>query len=399
MKPQKIPLVVDGNRINVSLYKRGEAYHYSFSFKKQRYRCSAGVDSEDDAIRVINEQVPELLKTAQIKSSGDILLSDAWKVFRGIPKEAKTGKIQAKHVKAQWDDLLCYLADLHPEIQTVSGITPRIAGEYIRHVRQHGKYNKQIVYSRGGKTIKYENKTTGAADKTQNDYLATGKMICNYLCQQIGVENPFEGIAKIKRPHKAKREVYTLGELKQIWQASRDSYLFPIFFVGAFTAMREGNICMLEPKDIMFELNLISIENRKTKTSSVIPIMPPLREYLETLTIKGQYVFPELSTQYQKDATKISKDIKKVLSSLEINATREIEGRTRKASTKDAHSLRHTFVYLAAMHNVPLPIVQSILGHMSPEMTKMYMDHAGGDASKHKYFKGMSEAMAVKGLF
>ena len=43
---------------------------------------------------------------------------------------------------------------------------------------------------------------------------------------------------------------------------------------------------------------------------------------------------------------------------------------------KDVHSLRHTFAYLAGCYQIPLPVVQSILGHMSPEMTKHYSAHA-----------------------
>jgi hypothetical protein len=44
--------------------------------------------------------------------------------------------------------------------------------------------------------------------------------------------------------------------------------------------------------------------------------------------------------------------------------------------------LRHTFIYLAGWFGIPLPLVQSLIGHMTPEMTKMYMDHATDEAKR-----------------
>jgi len=38
--------------------------------------------------------------------------------------------------------------------------------------------------------------------------------------------------------------------------------------------------------------------------------------------------------------------------------------------------LRHTFCYYAGLYNIPLVIVQAVVGHMSPEMTKHYSMHA-----------------------
>ena len=45
------------------------------------------------------------------------------------------------------------------------------------------------------------------------------------------------------------------------------------------------------------------------------------------------------------------------------------------------HSLRHTFVSLSANAGVPLAVVQSIVGHSSPVMTRHYY-HASDDALK-----------------
>ena len=79
---------------------------------------------------------------------------------------------------------------------------------------------------------------------------------------------------------------------------------------------------------------------------------------------------------YQTNSCGVSYRIKQFLEGLGIQTTRVPEGRTRAISVKDLHSCRHTFCYFAGIAGIPLPIVQSIVGHMSPEMTKHYMAHA-----------------------
>ena len=73
-----------------------------------------------------------------------------------------------------------------------------------------------------------------------------------------------------------------------------------------------------------------------------------------------------------------------------IDLDQKIDGYKNKVSVKDIHSFRHTFVYLAACNNVPFPVVQSIVGHASPGMTKIYMDHAS-QADKERYMASMPD--------
>lgn len=72
----------------------------------------------------------------------------------------------------------------------------------------------------------------------------------------------------------------------------------------------------------------------------------------------------------------VSYRVKQFLEGLGIQTTRKPEGRTQAISTKDLHSCRHTFCYYAGMAGNPLAVVQSIVGHMSPEMTKHYSAQA-----------------------
>ncbi len=68
--------------------------------------------------------------------------------------------------------------------------------------------------------------------------------------------------------------------------------------------------------------------------------------------------------------------IKQFLEWLGIQTTRKPKGRTRAVSVKDLHSCRHTFCYYAGLAGIPLAVVQSIVGHMTPAMTEHYSAHA-----------------------
>ena len=70
---------------------------------------------------------------------------------------------------------------------------------------------------------------------------------------------------------------------------------------------------------------------------------------------------------------------------------------SRAVSVKDLHSCRHTFCYYAGLYGIPLTIVQSIVGHMTPEMAKHYSAHASLSA-KREQMRQLPEFMMLTGL-
>jgi len=77
---------------------------------------------------------------------------------------------------------------------------------------------------------------------------------------------------------------------------------------------------------------------------------------------------------------RLSRMVRTFLDDIGIDGQVTIGDRTRQTSQKDIHSLRHTFCYLAAIHGVPLPVVQSIVGHIDEAMTRHYAAHATDQA-------------------
>ena len=61
---------------------------------------------------------------------------------------------------------------------------------------------------------------------------------------------------------------------------------------------------------------------------------------------------------------------------LDLGIRRQEDILGRPVTVKSFHSLRYTFVYLAAEAQVSMPVIVSIVGHASPRMTEYYAAHA-----------------------
>ena len=112
--------------------------------------------------------------------------------------------------------------------------------------------------------------------------------------------------------------------------------------------------------------------------------MDGLYDFLKQRDMAGEYVLAEHAEMYLNNSDGVSYRVKKCLKSLKIETVSYAAGRTRAVSVKDVHSLRHTFCYIAAISGVPLPVIQSIVGHMDEEMTNIYTSHVTDiEARKH----------------
>jgi integrase len=169
-----------------------------------------------------------------------------------------------------------------------------------------------------------------------------------------------------------------------------------LFTIGICTGLRLGDVATLRWDEIemdrqsgMDQPNFWGREihriTRKTKTLVHIPIEQELSEFLGqqwTISNLSEYVLPEAAEMYLGHAHLLNDRIRSYIKSLGIEKYREVPGRKRKQSVKDFHSLRHCFCYYAGIRGVPLPIVQSIVGHLTQAMTKHYQSHADREARR-----------------
>ena len=330
------------------------------------------------------------------KQKNAILLSDVLDIVAQKPRNRKIG-VKAQQTKNQhWNDFVTFIRDKYTEVKTLDQVSHKHAEKYIHYLINNGKYDALIKFKRNNKISSYKNKSTMLSPRTINGYIVSINEIFNLLADDAGIDkNPFANIPKQKLVQDT-REAFSMEELKLILQ-NADDFIYSLFAVGLCTGLREADICLLKWKEIDLQNNLIRRITRKTGKEVTIPIMPPLMKFLNsqfTLTGNGNYVLPEHAEMYKSNPSGITWRVKKYLEGLGIKTTKVPKGRTRAVSIKDVHSLRHSFCYYAGLYNVPLAIVQAVVGHMSPEMTKHYTMHATSNDIK-KAFKNMPDLFGV----
>ena len=286
--------------------------------------------------------------------------------------------LQTKH--SHWEDFAAFLKDAAPGVEHLHDVTREHAEAYVGLLRSEGPYGKRDL---GGTASK---RSTGSAGKkkaycrqisnrTANIYLVNLRQIFALLAEDASVEeNPFEKIPKLENDSE-EREPFTPEELALIGQEA-DEFLFPIFLFGVNTGLREGDICTLKWSEVDLQRGWINRRTSKTRQAVRIPILPSLHSYLSGLPRTCEHVLPEQARVYRESRTLISYRVKRFLGTIGIDNTRAVAGRDRQVSVKDIHSLRHTWAYMAAIHDVPFPVVQAVLGHGSPRISRIYTDHA-----------------------
>lgn len=378
-------------------------YHYAFAQDGKRYRgvcegCTTKREAEEyekNLRRHVQEaaakkDVKQLIEhfREELTGSKDILLADAYERSLEKPKKRIPSEKLISAKRSYWMDFVAFLNEHYSEVQKLSEVRPFHAEAYIQHIRQNGRFNKTVTYS--GSVITKERSyqlKSELSPQTINTYQRVLTEVFQLLSRDAGiVENPFSSIPRLKKDAET-REAFSEEELANI-RDNLDDFTRPLFTIAIATALREGDICTLKWSEIDFKRDLIIKRMRKTDNMVEIPIMPPLRIFLlqlRTESPEAEYILPQHAEMYLNNSSGVSYRIKQFLENkCNIVTTRKIEGRSRAVSVKDLHSCRHTFCYYAGLYGIPLSIVQSIVGHMTPEMTKHYSAHASLNAKREQ---------------
>jgi integrase len=243
----------------------------------------------------------------------------------------------------------------------------------------------------------------GIAPKTYNSLLILLRSVFESLRKDAGLpENPFDGIptreveAIFRKPFSAEE----LGLIEAAGQA--DPFIYPVLVTAISTAMRRGDCCLLLKTTVDLPHRFITVKTSKTGETVQIPIFPMLYGVLAKALAdeesKGSpYVFPKLATQYQTNPDHITDRVRRVMrkagffdpddaDSEEEKAKsrgalhQERKSGLRKASIRDFHSFRVTWVTLALTAGVPLEIVKKITGHRTAEIVVKHYFQPGREA-------------------
>jgi integrase len=226
----------------------------------------------------------------------------------------------------------------------------------------------------------------GVSAKTYNNIVIFLRSVFHTLRKEAGLaENPFDGIP-CRDGEAIFRTPFTVPELGLILeQAKADPFIYPLIVTGACTAMRRGDCCTLLRESVDLESGFITVKTSKTGETVQIPVFPLLREVLEKALVEPSprpphFVFPKLEAYYQVNPDYLTDRVRAVMRAAgffdaesakteeerqssrgEVHRVRK-EG-VRKASVRDFHSFRVTWVTLALNAGVPLEVVQKVTGH------------------------------------
>lgn len=383
----------------MSVILRGDWWHYVFEVGGKRYRGSTGIrktdpavdgkspkkraEEKEESIRVqIREghsiqMIWEQTKRKMIASSElGVSFEEIWNAFekKNISQASpRRRQLYIGHIRGFCD----WIKKNHSEIQSLSMVTEDIAKEYV-----------SLLFSQPG------------APATKNDKLTTLRMLFNVLGKSVGIiDNPFKS-EEIRKQKKIQvdREIWRAGELDLILKSSRGlwddddprAWIYTLCLAGLNCGQREGDIATLKKSYFDLREKWIHIPHTgKTGKPFDFPLFPELEKHvLECMKLypESEFVFPHLADKYQKDAAGIGGELKIFFEEIGIVGTHtERTGYARKVSVKDAHSFRHTCIYLAAISDIPYPVVSAAF-HDSPVVTRIYTNHVSRK-EKEQYFR------------
>ena len=298
-----------------------------------------------------------------IKEANSIPLHEVFEKFRKSTTRPNCAEKTLKQHQNLWNYFIDWLVANAPYVKTMVEIDEDIAINFFNFV------------------------DTQKNPRTFNGVLNTVRLI--YKTLQKG-NNPFAVIRKRHEDTQTRSE-FSIEQLEKIFQAVDNKKLHlmhrnemrVLFFIGAFTGLRFKDCCLMKWSNVDQSNNMIRVVPEKTKKNKNfvnIPVHQRLTEKLEEAEKwkVNNFILPECVKRYEYNQTGLYKDTKRVIDySMWENP---IKDRKPPACTGYTfHSLRHTFVSICANAGVPLSVVQEIVGHGNPAMTKYYT-HVGSES-------------------
>lgn len=284
-------------------------------------------------------------------------LADVWLEYVKSPNRNDLAKATLESKRVVWMNFARWMEKHHLEVSDLAGVTSDAIAEYLACLKMD------------------------LCASTYNNRVCVLREMFHVLANKAGLdEDPWEGV-RLRADDSHSRRELTLDELHRLMKAATDAKgeWKLLFLVGIYTGLRLGDCCKLKWESINLERGIIQLIPSKTRRHSqgrpvTIPIHSELRTALQEQyeNSKGGYVMEDIAVNYMKSKWQISKGLSDIFKAAKITMSVKLEGRKTKTPEATFHSLRHTFVSLAANAGVPLHIVQSIVGHESTAMTRHY---------------------------
>ena len=287
-------------------------------------------------------------------------IRQAWSDYLASPNRPDSGDSTLRQYEFQWQAFADWMNEKHADTLTVREVTKEIAEEYASSLN-HGKlspstYNKHLnLLTLVFRVVKNKAKLTG---------------------------NPWEEIQRKRLVTNSRREL-TIDELRKICLAATGE-LRTLLALGIYCGLRLGDCVTLRWGEVDLPRAMIRRVPNKTARRNPKPVIIPIHPILmgmlsETpLNKRGEYVLPEMAALYNHRTDMVTDMVQRHFKACGITLHKPGTGKDGKRAVIEVgfHSLRHTFVSMCRESNAPLAVVESIVGHSNPAMTRHYT-HVG----------------------
>lgn len=291
-----------------------------------------------------------------------LTLLQAWGAYLASTKRPDTGPDTLRMYECQFSRFVDWMKANRPEVNELRHVTPETAKAFAQDLGRELSAN------------------------SFNKYMTLFRRLWAVLADEARLTcNPWDK-AEIRprrdAPH-SRREL-TLEELAAVAGAV-EGEMRTLFAVGIYTGLRLGDAARLDWGSVDLVRGVVSLVPRKTahggKGKRVsIPIHPALAAVLAETPPRGRrgFVMPDIAAQYEASSANFSKAVQAVFHKCGIETAAKGGGGRGRVEV-GFHSLRHTFVSLSANAGTPLAVVQAIVGHSNPAMTRHYF-HESAEA-------------------
>lgn len=340
---------------------------------RQKLMVPFSVSERVEALEMIQGKLAgakEELAIIEDERNPALMISQAWITFEKIP-----GKIGLKKRPVDpspetlevylmtWERFQRWMTEKYPEVKYLRDVTPEIAAEYAEHLNGRG--------------------ITGG---TFNKHISLLNLVFHVLRKKARLAiNPWDEVGRRNVIQQGRREL-TLDELKTVCESATGD-LRLLFALGIYTGMRLGDCATLRWGEVDLQRGIIRRMPNKTKRKNpkplIVPIHPVLKIMLTDISAddRTDYVLPRIAEDYKRHHSYVTDRVQKHFEDCKIRTRKaDKEGRLLALVEVGFHSLRHSFISLSREANTPLSVVESLVGHSNPAMTRHY-SHTSEDAA------------------
>ena len=374
------------------LYQRGDKFWLQYRVEGRMIRQSLDTTDRDEAetkqkkimrpfqaadLASAHAIVESQLRSAETKAqtanedaNPPLAVTDSWDAYKAATERPDSGAKTLRQYESHVDQFLAWMKEQHATVILMRDVSKDMADAYAAHLAKRGlsanRFNKHIRF--------LELMFRALYDKARLTV------------------NPWEKIRRKRQTAQSRREL-TIDELRRVCSATKGEMRL-LLAIGIYTGLRLGDATTLRWGEVDLKRAMIQRIPNKTASRNPKPIHIPIHATLAAILnelpqkSRGDYVLPETAENYLHDPSIVTNNVRTLMEANGISVHKpgtgfktvtdadgketQVHSGTRACVEVGFHSLRHTFVSMCREANAPLSVVESLVGHSNPTMTRLY---------------------------